>query len=224
MLPKAARRQQQQGQGQQQRQDAEEEGRPLQRRPLAKHELPYEPLADASRLPRTVTWRGTGADSIGVKDQANCGSCWWVLPLPAPQACACSGSCKQSRNVASHPRASRAVHLALACPSFACRPLLASFHNPPPDPGMPSPARCVSQPSCRSFGAAGAMEAAWFAATGRQVSFSEQQILDCSWGYVPGEEAATMGEGELGGSSLTAGSVGRFWVVTVIHGAGASQL
>ena len=29
------------------------------------------------------------------------------------------------------------------------------------------------------------MEGAWFLATGRRVSFSEQQILDCSWGYDP---------------------------------------
>ena len=76
MLPKAARRQEQQ-----QQQLQQEERRQLSRhdrRQLARHELAYEPLADASRLPRTVTWRGTGADRICVKDQANCGSCWWV--------------------------------------------------------------------------------------------------------------------------------------------------
>ena len=92
MLPRAARRQLQKGQQQQQDDAGEAEERPQQRRPLAKHELPYEPLADAARLPRTVTWRGTGADGIGVKDQANCGSCWWAL-LPALQACACGCSC-----------------------------------------------------------------------------------------------------------------------------------
>lgn len=40
-----------------------------------KHELPYEPLAAVATLPGTIDYRGTGADT-GVKDQANCGSCW----------------------------------------------------------------------------------------------------------------------------------------------------
>lgn len=39
--------------------------------------------------------------------------------------------------------------------------------------------------SCWVFGATAAMEAAWFMRTGDAVSFSEQQIMDCSWGYVP---------------------------------------
>lgn len=38
-------------------------------------QVDYEPLADADRLPTTVSWRGTQADGI-VKDQASCGSCW----------------------------------------------------------------------------------------------------------------------------------------------------
>lgn len=43
---------------------------------LAPHEVPYEALADAGRLPAALSWRGTGADGVGVKDQASCGSCW----------------------------------------------------------------------------------------------------------------------------------------------------
>ena len=170
MLPKAARRQQQQQQKQQQ--DGDEE-RPLKQRQLAKHELPYEPLADASRRPATVTWRGTGADSIGVKDQANCGSCWWV-----------SAACCRRRR--------KPVHAA----ALAILPLVHGNSGQQLDPGLPSISLSptCSPTTCRSFGAAGAMEAAWFAATGRRVSFSEQQILDCSWGYAPGEESATMGE------------------------------
>lgn len=35
--------------------------------------------------------------------------------------------------------------------------------------------------SCWAFGASGAMEAAWFMETGEQLSFSEQQLVDCSW-------------------------------------------
>ena len=82
---------------------------------LKKHELPYEPLIDDVRkLPSAVDWRNTGADT-GVKDQANCGSCW-------------------------------------------------------------------------VFGAGGALEAAWFLATGQSQSFSEQQMMDCSWGYNPKDE------------------------------------
>ncbi|KAL4448265.1 hypothetical protein ABPG75_005484 [Micractinium tetrahymenae] len=47
--------------------------------------------------------------------------------------------------------------------------------------------------SCWAFSAAGTMEAAWFRATGQQVSFSEQQIVDCSWGYVPHDPASNLG-------------------------------
>ena len=83
---------------------------------LEKHEFPYQPMVDVSRIPSTVDWRGTGADS-GVKDQADCGSCW-------------------------------------------------------------------------AFGSVGALESAWFLATGHAVKFSEQQVMDCSWGYVPDREDA----------------------------------
>lgn len=37
--------------------------------------------------------------------------------------------------------------------------------------------------SCWSFSASQAMSAAWWMATGDFVSLSEQQILDCAWGY-----------------------------------------
>ncbi|KAL6782370.1 hypothetical protein ACKKBG_A06525 [Auxenochlorella protothecoides x Auxenochlorella symbiontica] len=42
--------------------------------------------------------------------------------------------------------------------------------------------------SCWAFGAAGAMEAAWFVATGERVSLSEQAVIDCAWGAAPGHE------------------------------------
>jgi C1A family cysteine protease len=81
---------------------------------LGKHEIPYSALSDISKIPTSIDWRGTGADT-GVKDQANCGSCW-------------------------------------------------------------------------AFGAVGAMESAWFHATGQSVKLSEQQVMDCAWGFVPGKE------------------------------------
>jgi len=37
--------------------------------------------------------------------------------------------------------------------------------------------------SCWAFGAAGALEGAWVLATGQPHSFSEQQLMDCSWNY-----------------------------------------
>jgi hypothetical protein len=37
--------------------------------------------------------------------------------------------------------------------------------------------------SCWSFGAVGAMESAWYRATGHMESLSEQQVMDCSWGW-----------------------------------------
>jgi len=59
----------------------------------------------------------------------------------------------------------------------------------------------------RSFAAAGAMEGAWFRATGRRVSFSEQQILDCSWGFRPDQPYDNMGE-QAGHPPLLTGSGG----------------
>ncbi len=51
--------------------DAEGENAGLhkQRRP----EVPHEPLVDPARVPAQLSWRGTGADGIGPKDQATCG-------------------------------------------------------------------------------------------------------------------------------------------------------
>lgn len=37
------------------------------------HEVPHEPLVDPARVPAQLSWRGTGADGIGPKDQATCG-------------------------------------------------------------------------------------------------------------------------------------------------------
>ncbi|EFJ39241.1 hypothetical protein VOLCADRAFT_71624, partial [Volvox carteri f. nagariensis] len=34
-----------------------------------------------------------------------------------------------------------------------------------------------------AFSAAGAMQGAWFKATGQALSFSEQQLVDCAWDY-----------------------------------------
>lgn len=46
--------------------------------------------------------------------------------------------------------------------------------------------------SCWAFAAAGAMEGAWFRATGRRLPLSQQHILDCSWGYRPGQPASNL--------------------------------
>ena len=53
--------------------------------------------------------------------------------------------------------------------------------------GVKDQANCGS---CWAFGAVGAMEAAWFMATGEAVALSEQAVMDCAWGFVPGEEAS----------------------------------
>jgi hypothetical protein len=62
-------------------------------RPLAPHELPYEPHVQPERLPASVSWRGTGAAGrVGPKDQANCGSCWVSGIERWPGWCRRSGS------------------------------------------------------------------------------------------------------------------------------------
>lgn len=43
----------------------------------SKYEIPHHPLTDPTRVPRSVDWRGTGADGTAVKDQA-CRSCLGV--------------------------------------------------------------------------------------------------------------------------------------------------
>ena len=100
-------------------------------RQVVRHQLEYEPaVSDFSRLPKDVSWRGSGADVRYVKDQASCGSCW-------------------------------------------------------------------------AFSAVGAMEAAWFMATGERVSLSEQEIIDCTWGTAGrGHDSANAGCD--GGDSWTA--------------------
>jgi cathepsin L len=94
----------------------------VEKRHMEKHELPYENLTDTKKIPQSVDWRDTGANGIGVKDQANCGSCW-------------------------------------------------------------------------AFGAVGAMESAWYMATGSSESFSEQQVMDCAWGYPENEDSASACDG-----------------------------
>ncbi len=37
--------------------------------------------------------------------------------------------------------------------------------------------------SCWTFATTGAMQGAWYYATGEMASFSDQQLLDCSWAY-----------------------------------------
>lgn len=47
-------------------------------------------------------------------------------------------------------------------------------------PGVKDQASCGS---CWAFSAVGVMQAAWWKATGQALSFSEQQMVDCSWDY-----------------------------------------
>ncbi len=39
----------------------------------------------------------------------------------------------------------------------------------------------MSLPSAQAFGTVGSVEAAYFRATGKQVLFSEQNLIDCNW-------------------------------------------
>ncbi|KAG2496806.1 hypothetical protein HYH03_005213 [Edaphochlamys debaryana] len=50
------------------------------------------------------------------------------------------------------------------------------------DPGIKDQAMCGS---CYAFAATGAMDGAWFVATGQRRSFSEQQIVDCAEDFGP---------------------------------------
>lgn len=68
--------------------------------------------------------------------------------------------------------------------------------------------------SCWAFGAVGTLESAWNKAHGEDVQLSEQQVMDCSWGYVPGnEEAASAcngGDAYAGiGHIINAGGIAR---------------
>ena len=79
MLPHRQRLQQQSGMAAEDGAEGEEQQRRRRSKGPGRHELPHRALVDAARLPAEVSWRGTGADSMGPKDQATCGSCWWVV-------------------------------------------------------------------------------------------------------------------------------------------------
>ena len=106
VLPKRARRlaaagqqqldtsaDQQQAVGQQQQAAASGEGASaggLRSRSRDPFELPYEPLADAARLPATLTWRGSDADSyvpdqVRVEEEVG----WGWDSLPATECLVC---------------------------------------------------------------------------------------------------------------------------------------
>ena len=104
-------------------------------------QLKYAPLlSNPNRLPKEVSWKGSGADARFVKDQATCGSCW-------------------------------------------------------------------------AFSATGAMEAAWYMATGQRMSLSEQEIVDCSWGFGDTKDAPGGCDGSLSwrgiGYVVSAGGIAR---------------
>lgn len=66
----------------------------------------------------------------------------------------------------------------------------------PPSPDLPTPPPAPSQAQCGScwaFAATGAMEGAWFVATGSGRSFSEQQLIDCAWDEVGREGGSASG-------------------------------
>lgn len=84
MLPRRARLLAQQRPSSLGSEAAGSEGAQKQSGKLRRHELPYEALSDPARVPAQLSWRGTGADSIGPKDQATCGE----LHPPAPAGAA----------------------------------------------------------------------------------------------------------------------------------------
>ena len=61
MLPRHSKKKENEG----------ENGVEQHQRELGKHEVPYAPLTDISKIPTSIDWRGTGANSGGVKDQVN---------------------------------------------------------------------------------------------------------------------------------------------------------
>jgi hypothetical protein len=112
----------------------------------------YQRVLSDEQLPASVDWRGTPADGL-VKDQATCGSCW------VRRRCSLGRRRLLPARGGAGPRLRRAiVPLAHADADADATPA-----------GRPA----------QAFAAVGAMQGAWYLATGEQLSLSEQQLVDC---------------------------------------------
>ena len=161
----------------------------------ASAELPHERLAPKGRIPTAVDWRGTGADGI-VKDQACTISC---LVLPA-----CSSFMVRGALLVLPPRL--LISVCAQSLLLQCKYTLFVLGRPPADPAGPlapllrcraptgwpqvrsmlsHPLFLVEQhcPHCLNHQVQHVMMVRMRLPAGKEVRFSEQQLMDCCWKF-----------------------------------------